>query len=270
MRLGVWSLQARHIADAHTETANACIAVLQSIGLAALVGLLYLAAEPFVRSVWPHLLITWSRAVASRFRDPLLGRHLLMGLSLGCFWAVVMPCERLLAQGIGLDVHPQIVPERAFDSLLGGRLAIAGCLNTLLAAMLQGFLLLLLLVLARVLIRKPLWAAVLAGLLIGPVVVPRGAHPATSLALIGAGLVAVCLWSMTRFGLVTVIVAIWIASILNTFPVTFDLSEWYANQTLIALLVVGSVSVYGFLIARPARLGTVRAAAPRSRRPPAG
>ena len=41
---------------------------------------LYLGLEPFVRRRWPDSLISWSRLLAGRFRDPLVGRDLLLGM----------------------------------------------------------------------------------------------------------------------------------------------------------------------------------------------
>ncbi|MBL0926165.1 MAG: serine/threonine protein kinase [Phycisphaerales bacterium] len=45
--------------------------------------LFYVAMEPAVRRLWPHTLITWSRLVAGRVRDPAVGRDVLTGLVFG-------------------------------------------------------------------------------------------------------------------------------------------------------------------------------------------
>jgi serine/threonine protein kinase len=39
----------------------------------------YMAFEPFVRRRWPHRIISWSRVLAGGFRDPLVGRDILIG-----------------------------------------------------------------------------------------------------------------------------------------------------------------------------------------------
>ena len=46
-------------------------------------GLIYIALEPFVRRYWSELLISWSRLIKGDFRDPLIGRDLLVGMILG-------------------------------------------------------------------------------------------------------------------------------------------------------------------------------------------
>jgi len=57
------------------------------LGLGLFVGgvmyLVYLAMEPFVRRSWPTMLVGWSRALAGRFPDPLIGRDVLVGIAFG-------------------------------------------------------------------------------------------------------------------------------------------------------------------------------------------
>ncbi len=47
--------------------------------------MIYIALEPSVRRYWPRLLISWSRLMAGDFRDPMVGRDLLVGGCWGCF-----------------------------------------------------------------------------------------------------------------------------------------------------------------------------------------
>ena len=48
----------------------------------------YLALEPHVRRRWPEVLISWSRLLAGRIRDPLVGRDVLVGLLIGSVWTL--------------------------------------------------------------------------------------------------------------------------------------------------------------------------------------
>ena len=45
--------------------------------------LIYISLEPSVRRVWPTALISWTRLMAGRWRDPLVGRDVLAGLLAG-------------------------------------------------------------------------------------------------------------------------------------------------------------------------------------------
>ena len=57
---------------------------------AALMWALYLSIEPYVRRHWPQAIISWSRLLAGRVRDPLLGRDLLIGVLLGIVWLLIV------------------------------------------------------------------------------------------------------------------------------------------------------------------------------------
>ena len=47
--------------------------------ISVLVAVQYLAIEPYFRRLWPKLLGSWVRILDGRFRDPLVGRDVLLG-----------------------------------------------------------------------------------------------------------------------------------------------------------------------------------------------
>lgn len=47
------------------------------------VGILYIALEPFVRRSWSEMLISWNRIMKGEFRDPMVGRDVLIGGLMG-------------------------------------------------------------------------------------------------------------------------------------------------------------------------------------------
>jgi hypothetical protein len=51
------------------------------------VWMLYLALEPYVRRYWPQAIISWTRVLAGRWRDPLVGRDVVLGVSMASSWA---------------------------------------------------------------------------------------------------------------------------------------------------------------------------------------
>jgi serine/threonine-protein kinase len=55
------------------------------IGFCAFMWLVYIALEPHVRRRWPSTLVSWSRLLAGGFKDPMVGRDLLIGCLLGAF-----------------------------------------------------------------------------------------------------------------------------------------------------------------------------------------
>jgi len=93
--------------------------------------LIYLGLEPFVRRSWPKMLVTWSRLLAGRVRDPLVGRDLLIGAACGAGLVVLNVALTTLPQRWGL---PEPIPRLPDPNLLlGSREIIAvvlGAFNT--------------------------------------------------------------------------------------------------------------------------------------------
>ena len=58
--------------------------------------MLYLALEPYVRKRWPETIISWTRVLAGRFRDPLVGRDILLGCLLGVAMRALADAPRWL------------------------------------------------------------------------------------------------------------------------------------------------------------------------------
>lgn len=54
----------------------------------------YMAIEPHVRRNWPNVLVSWQRVLAGRWRDPLVGHHVLLGCLAG---AVVIAIDSILS-----------------------------------------------------------------------------------------------------------------------------------------------------------------------------
>ena len=60
-----------------------------SLVTAVLFGLLYLALEPYIRRRWPDRLISWARLLSGQWRDPMIGRDVLIGITAGLLHAVL-------------------------------------------------------------------------------------------------------------------------------------------------------------------------------------
>lgn len=76
-----WLLTASHLPTID-ELGLLGQAARRSLFSSAIVWALYIALEPYVRRRWPTSLITWSRVVAGKITDPLVGRDLLIGILL--------------------------------------------------------------------------------------------------------------------------------------------------------------------------------------------
>ena len=119
--LTMWALRAHHIASLD-EIDLFIIALSWGLLGAASVALLYLALEPYVRRKEPQTLISWSRLLAGKFRDPLVGRDLLVGSLYGVALALFETSDNFLLPVLGkLPPTPNI---GLTESLLGVRAAL--------------------------------------------------------------------------------------------------------------------------------------------------
>jgi hypothetical protein len=204
----------------------------------------YLAFEPFVRRRWPGRIISWNRLLAGGFRDPLVGRDILIG---AVFGLGILLCNFYLA-----SVVPQWFGYRPatpwFDfpptQLLGFRSAAQGITQQLFAALFQSFIILFFLLLLYILLRRErLAAVVLWSIITVAISLTHETVVAVPFAAAGALLVVVVLY---RYGLLALISAIYFLHFVIFFPITSDFSAWYAADFVLALLIALALVVFAF------------------------
>jgi hypothetical protein len=80
-----WLIGASHVPAFRGELRLFWFAIAEALIKAFIIWLFYSALEPYVRRRSPHRIISWSRLMAGNWRDPLVGRDILIGmlLSLG-------------------------------------------------------------------------------------------------------------------------------------------------------------------------------------------
>lgn len=110
----------------------------------------YVSCEPYLRRRLPGTLISWTRAMAGRLRDPLVGRDVLIGLLAGvCVTALVI--ARLQASH---QTPPDLLRGQALVSLQSPREALAVIVFAVQDGLLWSVALLVSIVLIRQLVRK--------------------------------------------------------------------------------------------------------------------
>jgi hypothetical protein len=146
-----WFTAAAH----HTLSADEALLMARALGTAALWGLamwvLYLVVEPFVRRRWPHLIVSWTRLIGGRARDPLVGRDLLLGGLIGsavCAFAVLTLAA---ARWQHWAAYPLIGDLGALGGLAG---AVASAARAVLFSFANALLFMALLVLLTVVLRR--------------------------------------------------------------------------------------------------------------------
>jgi len=252
LRMLVWLLVAHHGAGVVSALGLFSYAIMGAMAEAMVVWLLYLALEPYVRRFWPQAIVTWSRILAGRFRDPLAGRDILIGALIGVFWILVFRIDSLAPDALGLTSREQLPHASTLTSLLSTRHGMATCFDALRQGVYQGLLVLMLVVLLRVALRRPFWAAVATVVVASSMYVPTGSHAMLSWITIGLGVVGVAVWGLMRFGLLAIVTAVVITSLLGLFPITLDFKKWYADVSLLPLLIAIGVVAWAFFWAQRA------------------
>jgi serine/threonine-protein kinase len=237
-------LVADHIPDLTREQPLLFKIAGDSLFGAVLLALLYLALEPFVRRRWANLIISWNRLLAGDFRDPLVGRDILIGGMLGLGHTFIIYLGPLSGQWLGLTVAPNSSLEVSF--LQGFKHLLANFLMSPGNAIFLAFILLLLLVLLVAIFRKQ-WLAIAAlwtvyflvlGLFFG------GGH---WVGWLWTGSIAtlsvVC---VSRFGLLAMISFHTFFHLSFHDAITANVLSWYFGNTIFSAVVLLGLAIYGF------------------------
>ncbi|MDQ5844895.1 MAG: serine/threonine protein kinase, partial [Acidobacteriota bacterium] len=204
--------------------------------------ILYVALEPFVRKRWPGWIISWSRLLAGDYRDPLVGRDILFGAVIGAGIIVAQILAhvgpQLLGQSSELFLNPGSV-------VIGTQLFFLRFAGQLTAALFQAFIALFLLLLFVVVLRRELLALVALWLLM-TVLITLVAQVKLAMIPFTALTAFLMLFALKRYGLLTLISAIFFSHLAVFYPITTELTAWYATDFTIALVICVLLAAYGF------------------------
>jgi len=244
MFFAMWVLSAHHVASID-EFDSILIAFAWALVSTSLITVLYLALEPYVRRRDPHTLISWSRLLAGQWRDPLVGRDLLIGAVYGVLLSVFEQSDNFLLPLLGkLPPIPGVLQPA---TLLGVRPALGALLFYMLFFLLYSLLIFFLIFLLRLALRRD-WIVALVVVLLGAGTNSGGEYPISTFifaAFIWGSIVIV----LRKFGLLALIVGFVVQNVLVVFPTTSHLSRWYSSAGLAGIVVIALAAVYGFYTA---------------------
>jgi hypothetical protein len=230
-----WLLTASHVPSSD-ELGLFGRALRTTLFTCALVSTLYIALEPYVRRRWPSSLITWSRVLAGKIADPLVGRDLLIGILLGLCYLLLFHLPTLTSS--------QLVAGVDLDYLLGARFSAADFFTALTFAAVAAFGVIFLLTLLRALLRRDwLAAAVWILFMTLPRLLSTGSLSDAVFNLVWWSLIVL---AFMRFGLLTVAASLVMFFWLNGVPFTTNLSAWYASIQFLVLFMVTAMAAFAF------------------------
>lgn len=200
---------------------------------------LYVAIEPYIRRHWPHAIISWSRLMAGRLRDPMVGRDLLYGVLLGVSWSLIFSIFHLLRLRAG-----DAPAFGSTDYLLGVR-GVIGTWLWHLDTSIQGTLLFFFVMFVlRAVLRKP-WLAALAFVVVWTAIQTFDSHHLLIDISTYAAIYIIAAFVVLRFGLIALATGIFTVDLLLNIPITTHLSSWYSGGSLFVLLTVTVLAVWG-------------------------
>ncbi|HWN09416.1 MAG TPA: serine/threonine-protein kinase [Pyrinomonadaceae bacterium] len=238
-----WAFRARHL-GAEDELNLLQLGIQFALLPTVLLWLFYLALEPYVRRWWPHRMVSWSRLLAGDFRDPLIGRDILIGAALGM---TIMVVNNLWILTPGWFGHLRAPRPVTLHTLLGlresvGELFFTGITLIVFLSVTCMFLLLLL----HMIFRRRDWLALGAAWLLFTIVSGLSARPLKFSLIYAPVYSALLILAATRFGLLTLTATLFFTTLFSAYPMTMDFSIWYASSTIFALVVAGAVVVFAF------------------------
>ena len=245
-----WVIGSRHFADVGEEMDRFFAAIGSALFTAGLLWVLYLALEPYVRTLWPGTLVGWSRLLAGGFRDPRVGRDVLLGGMFGVVIVLLRNIDHLMRPVLGF---PQLQPRVPNVSLLEGiDRVVTILLQLVFGAVFNSLWIVFAFVAINLIVRKAWITAILVGGFLMVTSMPSivEAPPIWLGALFSLFVVSAILFIVFRFGLLATITMFFVNFALSNAVLTLDTTKWFFPASATMLLVVAALIGYGFYAAR--------------------
>lgn len=230
-------MKAHHVGSA--DEVGIVFRILENVTLAgSVMWTCYLALESWVRRYWPQSLIVWSRALGGRWRDPVVGRDVLIGMAGGALLLLLGNTSPILVQLRTASASPSTIDLTNLSLHTAGILSAAG------GVVLIQLFVFLALFLARALLRNQWLAAGVLASLAAAIYGAGSSRPALLFAIVfvvvGAGIVA-----LMRLGLLVAVAALFTGTTLRSVTTT-NFTAWYGQGPFLAVLVVSALALWAF------------------------
>jgi serine/threonine-protein kinase len=216
------------------------LAISTGLFLSAMVLVLYLALEPYIRRHWPQTIISWNRVLIGNFRDPLVGRDILYGTIFGLLLVLIYDIRQILLMRVGAP--PAFYSE---DFLMGGRFALGAWLMHVPLAIQVTLVTFFVLLFFRVLVRNQWLAAILFVALWTSFKTVGSDYPIME-APLQIVIYALVVLVIFRFGLVALATGTVVADVMLNVTLTVDFSAWYASTGAFVVLSMAGIAIWGF------------------------
>ncbi|MBI4907498.1 MAG: serine/threonine protein kinase [Acidobacteria bacterium] len=214
--------------------------LIQGVGFALLLGVAYLAMEPYVRRGWPRFLVTWVRLLRGNWRDATVGRDVLIGFAASTLttsnWAVM----QTLGGETGLNLSLSYLQSTPFFLATLCGVVTLSLMRAVSASLVMFFL--------RLLLRNRwavavVWVILFAAMLSGEL---NDTRPVAIASYVFTAIVQVIV--LIRFGFLAkvaseVMVLTW------ALARTLDPSRWYSTYSYLSIALIAVLAIGAYRVA---------------------
>lgn len=238
--LGVF--EAHHNASLGLEISSFVSCLINALGRTVRFWIYYLALEPFVRRIWPKVLVSWNRLLQGRFTDPHVSQEILYGCITGALVASLTGIAMLFS-----DTPVQSLMGRKLCDpfiIASGQGTIAGAIR-LVSGALPGVFTMLVIIIFRLLTRNNI-AAILV-FTVYMTAISTGASD--GIVTIGFVLLIELLTALTilRFGLLALITFNIVRASITSFPISLDVNDWFFSTGLLGIVIPFGIALTAFV-----------------------
>ncbi|MFQ5415227.1 MAG: hypothetical protein ACE5E6_12290, partial [Phycisphaerae bacterium] len=212
--------------------------------------LAYMAIEPYVRRVWPRMLVGFVRLLSGRLRDPAVGREVLIGVVTGCgliSFIAMMFCIQSRIQSENTGRLPFLI---SLASMKSSGYFITHRFHMAASAVLMGVVTAGYMLVVRLLMRHSRAAIVVSMVVVGLLGVSwflilfAGSTWVVFAYAIAYGVAVVILY--TRVGVLAAIVTDFVVRTTGVIMIDFD--TWFAPYAIASLAILLALAVYGLWV----------------------
>jgi serine/threonine-protein kinase len=240
VRMLVWAFTEHHNGVVGREFDLFLTHLAFAVFFAAFLWVLYVALEPFVRKKWPGWIISWSRLLGGDYRDPLVGRDVLIGSVVGASMIAISGVSRLVPNLIGQATPVTITP--ATEMIDTGRF-FSRFAEQLSAGLFLAFICMFLMLLFVALLRREILSLIALGVLI-TIMTMLISNASLIMLPFSAGSALLTVFALRRYGLLALSAAFFVAHLFVFFPITTDFTAWYAGDFTVALVICVLLAIY--------------------------
>ncbi len=209
----------------------------------------YLAIEPYLRRLWPSVLVSWARLVAGRLRDPILGRDVLVGASAGAALDLLVVAAQVAERALGFPIPPAQLSANLLQTLPSAPSVLAFVCLVLFIGLQRTTTGYTIMLVFRFVLRSSRLAILAAFSVFFLAFLDFGSKAVLIDALVWFLSLALLLWIYLRFGYVASAVSMSVLFLADGLAWTLDFTSWVAPQTMFAWAIIAVLLGYGFITA---------------------